>query len=800
MHELELRACFERAALTGSQREHLLAMIAEAPSRRPGGAALNNVIAQFWSDKNRASIWIESHTVERLFAYELELDPSVLAYYSQIPCRGIERRNANGRRHLGNATADFLVIRADSVTVVECKAAQRIESLLQQKPLEWVRSDDGVIERPALTSWASDWGLNYAVWVQPSPFACLLANLELLYSVKPPDEPGKAHRQALRQLERSSLTIWELTRRVSGLTPLAVHQLLRMGLVCGTIKSQPIALTETFRLFLDPQQCSAAEATAAQLADHRFRQHCDPVSTSSYRDLCAGRQRLETLKAMRLGNSVFTRRYRELDRVVRQAEVDGVSELEACLTNYRRSGNRSARLTRTQTLAVDLAVHNWEAGKAHSRGHAYAEHVAHCQDVSCEPVSRTTLYRRLSAANASRRALLTGGLREYQKNREATDPRYRSMASQALGLRIHIDSTQIDARVFPGVEDKLLLDRPIIYVAVDSATGFPVCYELAFGPARSDALAALLRTYVRTTGSLPSIIQVDRGSENRSSWLSAFCREYRITLLIHPTGASVFNSAAENWLGRINSRLHSLPGSTLPDKKGRSVDGRFKSRQTARLQFSALHEVVRDAIELLRDVPGADGESPIERKARLVDETGIAGHAVEIDDNFLFHSSIPTRASALDPKRGIKTERTRYASSELLQAARRGDVIEVRRDCEDPTVMHVQMSSGRCKAWSGMANKVAGLPDIELKFLAYYLHQRGSKVVERRLDAHVSHHRKVQDVLTSNDSAASQQKPSASKAARRSTKDRPTSRSISVSLEGLDDYGQESREGGRDAI
>jgi len=99
-----------------------------------------------------------------------------------------------------------------------------------------------------------------------------------------------------------------------------------------------------------------------------------------------------------------------------------------------------------------------------------------------------------------------------------------------------------------------------------------------------------------------------------------------------------------------------------------------------------------------------------------------------------------------------------------------------------------------------MANKVAGLPEIELKFLAYYLHQRGSKVVERRLDAHVSHHRKVQEVLTTNDPDASEQKPSASKAARRSTKDRPASRSISVSLEGLDDYGQELREGGRDAI
>jgi len=355
----------------------------------------------------------------------------------------------------------------------------------------------------------------------------------------------------------------------------------------------------------------------------------------------------------------------------------------------------------------------------------------------------STLMMHLDNASKTKRALNAGGFRAYQKQRMASDPRHRSLSAIGVGLRLQIDSTQIDNRVFPGIEDALLLERPVIYIALDNSTRNPLCYELAFGPARSDALASLLRTYVRTYGLLPAIIQVDRGTENRSNWLSEFCALYSITLLITPTAASTFNSAVENCIGRLNSLLHRLPGSTAPDQKGRAVDGRFKSRRTAKLQFATLELVVQQVIDEMRSMPDASGQSPSQQHEALLQATGWSGSHTKVDEDFLFRSSIPIRASQLNPRKGVKTDRHTYASSELLEAAQRGDLIEIRRDCENASVLRVQMTTGRYKAWAPFAQKIASLPALELKFISYYLFQSGSSVLERRMAARVALRKKV---------------------------------------------------------
>lgn len=743
MHDLQLRACCGRAGMNEAQTSHLLEMIANSPARQPGKAALRNVVPVLASQKNGRQVWMESHTVERLYAYQLEFDPSVLAYYTQVPCRGIERVKAGGKRHIANATVDFLVVRRDALTIVECKAPEQAALLVQQEPLEWIMAADGVVQRPALSRWAANNGMDFQVWIQPRIFACLLANYELLYSVDPTSAYSAAQEDVLRLLAVRPKTIGQLLHAVPQLAPREIHQLLRSGDVFGPVSIRTLDQVEEFPLFRDRLQCEAAEASGLAMSRERLDQSSDPLSTSSYVDLQAGRERLRRLMTMREGKCAFTRRFRELDRRVAVAVAAGASELEACLTRYRSSGNRASRLLPTQAEAVAEAIKRWEAGHSYNRTEAYVEYKIDCERRGCKPVAMSTLVQRLKNASHQKRALSTGGLRAYQKQRVASDPRYRSLPAIGVGLRLQIDSTQIDNRVFPGIEDKLLLERPIIYIAIDSSTNNPLCHELAFGPARSDALASLLRTFVRTYGLLPSIIQVDRGTENRSNWLTEFCAVYAITLLIHPTAASTFNSAVENCIGRVNSMLHTLPGSTEPDRKGRSVDGRFKSRQTAKMQFATLELIVQDVIDSLRAIPAAGGISPSEQHEVLLQTTGWAGRPTRVDEDFLFHTSIPLRTSQLDPRRGIKKDRHTYASSELLEAARRGDVIDIRRDCENASMLRVQMTSGRYKAWAPFAQKFASLPQLELKFVSYYLFQSGSTILERRMASHVALRKKV---------------------------------------------------------
>lgn len=746
MHELELRACFTRAGLNSVQQDHVVRMIADSPIRRLGKGALDNVVVQMWSQKNQSALWLESHTVERLFAYELEFDPDVVAYFTQVPCRAIERYSEQGRRHVGNATADFLVVRQDSVYVVECKTSQRVESLLQRHPEDWRRSVDGVIERPAFTEWASKNGIDYRVWVQPEIFAYKLANFELLYFAGHVEEIQRSQNQALRLLEGGPRTVRDLMTSVPGLTARQIHELLRSSLVFGPIGTQLIDHTDTFLLFRDREQCQMTERSTLSSIERRFDSCTDAISSATYRDLCKGRERLSCLRSMQRAERPFTRRYRALEKRVASAIAEGRSELEACLTSYHTSGNRIRRLPFDVEQEISCALRRWEQGQSHDKETAYIELVAACNKKGLTPPSQTTLNRRLKLASATKRALSSGGIRNYQKTRASTDPRRRSLSSLAVGLRLHIDSTQVDNRVFPGVEDKLLIDRPIIYVAIDNATSDPDCCEIGFGPARSDAVAALLRTYVRIHGRLPEIIQVDRGTENTSRWLRKFCETYRIFLFVHPTAGSVFNSAAENWIGRINSCLHRLPGSTLPDQRGRSVDGRFKSRRTASLQFSVLGEIVRASMADLRHVPGQDGESPAERREALLEATGMAGHLTSVDEEFLFQTSIPVSAKSANLTRGVKLKHSYYSSSELLSAIRSGDIQEIRYDCDDPTIIRVQTTVGRHKAWSSLAPKFAHLTQLDAKFAAYYLHQRQGSIAARRMQSRIENHAHIEHI------------------------------------------------------
>src|SRR5579859_3194600 len=104
---------YERAGYSPFQITQLEWMVAESGQRSVGRGALQNVRVQFASAKCGSIRVLESHTCERLFAYELEMDGTVKGYYSQFPCRHIVRAKAGGTKHISNATLDFLVFYQD---------------------------------------------------------------------------------------------------------------------------------------------------------------------------------------------------------------------------------------------------------------------------------------------------------------------------------------------------------------------------------------------------------------------------------------------------------------------------------------------------------------------------------------------------------------------------------------------------------------------------------------------------------------------------------------------------------------
>ncbi|WP_198173746.1 integrase catalytic domain-containing protein [Lysobacter soli] len=746
---LILRVHLERAGLDPKHLPRVIDMCRASPARKTGKGALDNITVRFQSQKNACSRLLESHTVERLYAYELELDPTVVCYYSQVQCHGIERKQKSGRRHVSNATVDFLVVRNTGIELIECKTRQAAATLVQNNPEEWHSTEDFQISRPPLERWAETLGLRYRVWLQPPEFSIRLANLALLYGVSALKEPGAPHRLALARLSRSACSISELTDAVKDFTPLTALQLLRSRLCFGPTFSVALDDIDNFLLFADEEQADTAARAGLDQIRGRLKQADDPISSATMVDLSHGRERLAKLLRMEAGQEGFTRAYRELKKAVDAARAAGTSELVPCLTNYANSGNRTLRLPPAQEEALRVVCRLWNSGTFHDIEDARERLRIECRQRGEEVTpTRTTLCRRLAAESPTKHALSTGGMRKYQNTRESTDPRKRSLDALAVGGHLQIDSTPIDNRVFPGIENILLLERPLIYIAVDRCADGPVAHSLGFGPARTSALAMLIRDYVRRYGRLPQVIQVDRGPEMTAKWLEGFCDYYGIILLINPTAASASNGQVENVNGRLNPVLHRLPGSTKPDRDGRGVDGRFKSYRTARLQFSFLRDEVEKILhEDIWSSPLADGRSPSERSLEALELFGHVGKAQMYDEDFLFQTSTRVSIRTLDERRGVRTGGYRFSSTELLAAARFSDLDEVRRDCADPSLVRVQLKCGRFKAWSSLAPRLAARSALDVEFHAYYGTQLRRDSVPRREQVRSNQYARAEAIL-----------------------------------------------------
>jgi len=149
----------------------LEAMVAAAPARKVGTGALHNVKGMFYSEVNGAHRIIESHTCEGIFALQLELDPDVIGYYTQVHCAGIKRTTRNGKRHLSSATIDFLVFYKESIRLVECKYRSSIErKYAKDNNTDWVLENDVWLHGP-YAAWATERQIEFNVWVQDTPFA-----------------------------------------------------------------------------------------------------------------------------------------------------------------------------------------------------------------------------------------------------------------------------------------------------------------------------------------------------------------------------------------------------------------------------------------------------------------------------------------------------------------------------------------------------------------------------------------------------------------------------------------------------
>src|SRR6266850_2992323 len=146
--------------------EEAIALIEQVRSADPSRSVQSgggNVHGRYASRKMGMTIQFESHQVELPEIYELEHDPTVLAFYDQPPAIKLDYLSIDGRRRSHLHTPDFFVIGKEAIGWEECKTEEALLELEKKNPNRYCRGEEGDWRAPAGEEFASRFGLSYRV-------------------------------------------------------------------------------------------------------------------------------------------------------------------------------------------------------------------------------------------------------------------------------------------------------------------------------------------------------------------------------------------------------------------------------------------------------------------------------------------------------------------------------------------------------------------------------------------------------------------------------------------------------------
>ncbi len=694
----ELQNHLRTMHLCSEDRAFVFDLFTQGAGRAVGAYALDNVIVDFSSKKCRDIHRLESHTVEQTFALELELDPDVISYVCQVTCRGIRRG-----RHVTTAHADFLVIRRSCVEVVECKPASKLDALVKKKPDEWLLND-GQYRNLPYERWANSHGIAYKIWASPPYNSRYLRNLQFIYHHWD-EELSLVRREGFPEIQKQLIagpkSISALMEKFAWFNAGIAAALIADKLLFGPAEHVLISDTRNFFLCLHAEQAQAIGEEVGRSIEALYLDANDPMSLASSTDVSKAIKRLKDLDRLLAEGKPVPRRKRELAQRVALARAEGRNPLQEALTRYANSGNRSSRLTPAQAELVEETIRtHWLGGLVTNKSDLHRELVCRCVRDGIAAPGYKALLSQITRTSRAARDLAIGGKRQYQANKPRSDARVRSGIALAVHSVLHIDATKVDHRTFIQGQESVEDQCPLLYCGRDEASGHVMAHAFVFGPARRDGPLILLRNYVRKHQRLPHSIVIDRGTDLKSG-LADLCRVYGVSILTVPTGGSRYNSQSEVIQGQINAMVsHRLIGSTKPDQAGRSVDGKFKSRVTARMEFSTTESEITELLYgLLPKLPGEDHVGSGERMEELIRIAPDSGLPAIMDDELLFRTSVKLKSTSYERTRGYRFCGRSYTNAKLGSRPSSENILDARRDPEDMTFIWIQTNVRRYKAW-----------------------------------------------------------------------------------------------------
>lgn len=656
---------------------------------------------------------LESRSHERAFAYFIEHDPKVLAYWEQPGHLGIRWKIPTGTTGMA-IRPDFLVLEATRAILYEVKTREQLEEWAASKPHLIVWGTDGRFRSPPAESAAAALGFEYQIVSRGDIPAILLKNvIDLRRYIR---SEGEFFPKELRQF------VLDLVRNRPGISLEAARdeargiEVVKWMLGRGDIYTDLHAFDVT-----DPGNCPLFIDAAAGKGFKRIPLLLDEIcetrgsrvspnsvlETAGWARISPVEQRRCTRKLHLIQNPIDAqngfgserslRRWRALARV---AQVSGLNPLLALARRPRAANGKEkdAKPDEFLKLAEDVITVFMARKDGFSVRAGYEEFEDACKKRELKPRSYNWFWKQVRRIPKYDYTLAREGSRaayQYKPLRLSDDPSIQGLWPWHVVL---IDHTQLDAEVTDRVTG-LNLGRPWLTLAIDGYSRRILGFHLSFDSPSIDSIGGCLRMMVYLHGLLPEILSIDRGVDLQSNWLADLAAVYRIELHSRPCADPRFGGIVERLFNTQNQQLiHFLLGNTKLMKHPRMVAKGFRPSDNAPWNLPNLFELL--AVYFLDVYDGTEHETLTVSPRQVYDqaiskEDPSKIRKVAYDADFYFVSlPFPVRPSVkITPGKGIRFRGLQYMHPAMHDGEVEGHKVYLRYDPSNLAVVYAYFNS-----------------------------------------------------------------------------------------------------------
>lgn len=607
------------------------------PARKVASADFHNVIYRYASRKMGCTIATES-AQEHTFAALQEFDPDVLEYWDQPTSVPLQYVAKDGRSRRVSYTPDFLVLRKNTVEVMQVKPADVCKELVQERPGRWQQTESGYHDLAA-EQYFSSFGLAHRVFVEAQQQKILAENARLLVNLRSQESAPPSPREVALVVEylegHGVATLDQIIGALKMENAVPLLQMIEAAVIHTALNRLRIAETRECIVGLNEKQVSTylddlADLQRTSASAPRFMSSAEVDATHSRWKQILGEAPCAMSRTTRW-------------RLRRRLHASGGNPF-SLLPQHWKKGNRRKQIDGHDLDTVRASVQkHFLSATAPTYSFAYDQYLLDHAEAKAQgmilnrPASINTFARICRTEDPAKIGRARGGRRLAYAMMNATDPNLRQLKALRAFERAHIDHQQLDRYVVVyGTGEDAQKEKPWITVMRDEFSGSIIAMAISIKSPSKFRCQAVLRDCARRHGRLPECLVSDNGGDFHSKYFEILLAQYGITKQTRPPDFARGSGEIESAFASLSSFIKFTAGGTFNDAKGRKTSTTHRGRATARFNLIETYHHVEDYFfKCFNVAPKAHLEAPATRLTSSLEKWPISGRATVLNADFL---------------------------------------------------------------------------------------------------------------------------------------------------------------------